>query len=712
MRYDMRANPAVKAVAVLLILVCGLLAVLGLAYCLYHWESIFEDGDYTDTMLFRNEVGQKRADARNLLSFERRIKKGTALSYLEQKDYEALKAGMDPANTNFRYIIRDNQTGEILLSSYGGTYASDKIAVGTPGSGSLVYVEVSGQIKQSEDSLDGVSDVTASLFSWQADYAYSQWYAPGEQYRYYDENGTLLFSDSNMPVQELALEYGVADDLTAHDSFYDLRVNYVEGRVEGFYLTLAAFGGFLLGTVLLMCCSGRRREVEGFVLNWQDRVPFDLYLALSGTGITLACALVVGSVEQVIYGWNITYSEEVMWIGLGSGGVLAALILWAALASTLATRCKTRTLLKNTLIWRICAWCCRIVGGLFSTLCTAVPLAWRVVLGGVAYLAINAFLSLSFWRGYEAFLWLLALLVFNGAVLTAICLWTARWKQLRMGTAAIVGGRPDALIDTSGMKWFPDLTQHAEQLNDLGSAINSAVEERMKSERMKSELITNVSHDLKTPLTSIINYVDLLKKEDIANERAVEYIEVLDRKSQRLKKLTEDLVEASKASTGALNVDREKLDLIQLAAQARGEYQEKLAARRLSLVADLPAEPLWVEADGRHLWRVLDNLLGNCVKYALEGTRVYLTLAPWDGQAVLTLKNISREELNIPADQLMERFVRGDESRATEGSGLGLSIARSLTELQGGQFALSVDGDLFKAVVRLPLTTPPEQPGT
>ena len=252
------------------------------------------------------------------------------------------------------------------------------------------------------------------------------------------------------------------------------------------------------------------------------------------------------------------------------------------------------------------------------------------------------------------------------------------------------------------MKHFPDLRQHSEQLNDLGSAINTAVDERMKSERMKAELITNVSHDLKTPLTSIINYVDLLKKEDIQEEKAKEYIEVLDRKSQRLKKLTEDLVEASKASTGSLTVNPERLGVVQLVTQALGEYSEKLEAAGLQLVASMTDEEVYVQADGRHFWRILDNLMGNCVKYAMPGTRVYLDLVAWDGYVTFSLKNISAGQLNIPAEQLMERFVRGDESRTTEGSGLGLSIARSLIELQGGLFRLEVDGDLFKAVVSFP----------
>lgn len=224
----------------------------------------------------------------------------------------------------------------------------------------------------------------------------------------------------------------------------------------------------------------------------------------------------------------------------------------------------------------------------------------------------------------------------------------------------------------------------------------------MKSERFKAELITNVSHDLKTPLTSIINYVNLLKMEEVENPKAREYIEVLDRKSQRLKKLTEDLVEASKASTGVLTVNREKIGMCQLVDQALGEYEEKLEARKLTVVPSLPEGETYVYADGRHLWRVIDNLLGNCAKYAMEGTRIYLELVRGKGQVTLSIKNISRDPLNVPPERLMERFVRGDESRTTEGSGLGLSIARSLTELQGGTFELAVDGDLFKATVTMP----------
>lgn len=243
----------------------------------------------------------------------------------------------------------------------------------------------------------------------------------------------------------------------------------------------------------------------------------------------------------------------------------------------------------------------------------------------------------------------------------------------------------------------------AENINLVGTGLERAIQEQFKSERLKADLITNVSHDIKTPLTSIINYVDLIKREKIPNERLKEYVSVLEQKAHRLKTLTEDLVEASKASSGNLKMDMMKLDLVEMIWQTNGEFEEKYMERHLELIASLPESRMMIEADGRHLWRVLENLYNNAFKYAMEGSRVYTEVVSEDGMAYFIIKNVSSNPLNVTPDELTERFVRGDVSRTTEGSGLGLSIAQSLTKLQGGTFEILIDGDLFKARVGFPL---------
>ena len=460
---------------------------------------------------------------------------------------------------------------------------------------------------------------------------------------------------------------------------------------EGYLAATIVLGvtGVLL-TVYLCCGAGRKRGVEGVYLNWFHRMPGDVLLTLlllGGVGAVAAGVTVVATA----YG---DFPMFMQLIGVGLGVAAAAAMGLAALV-TVCARAKAHTLLRNTWTWAICAWCWRMLGritGALGQAVQAIPLIWKAVMGCMAY---GLFTITTFQRG--AGLWLLV----SAGVAVYLCLWAYQWKKIRRGTQEIIGGNPNYHIDTHRM--LPDLRGHADELNNLGHAISTAVDERMKSEHFKAELITNVSHDLKTPLTSIINYVDLLKKVEIGDPKAQEYIEVLDRKSQRLKKLTEDLVEASKASTGNLTVNWERLDWAQLTDQALAETGERLEAQKLTVVRSLPTEPIWVEADGRHLWRVLDNLLTNCAKYALPGTRVYVELRGSGGQAVLSVKNISRNPLDIPAERLMERFVRGDESRNASGSGLGLSIAQSLTELQHGKFEIGIDGDLFKATVILPL---------
>ena len=295
------------------------------------------------------------------------------------------------------------------------------------------------------------------------------------------------------------------------------------------------------------------------------------------------------------------------------------------------------------------------------------------------------------------------MLILKAVVLALLIAEGVQRQKLLEGVEAMKTGTEETRIPTERL--FRDNRQMAEAVNELGEGLRSAVQEQMKSERMKADLITNVSHDLKTPLTSIINYVDLMKREPIHNAKAEEYLGVLDQKSQRLKQLTEDLVEASRASSGNVTLQITRIDLKELLMQTSGEFEERFAARGLRFVADYPQEPLFVKADGRRLWRIIENLYRNVEKYAMPHTRVYLDVRRDGDEAVISMKNISEQPLNISAEELTERFTRGDESRTTEGSGLGLAIAKDLTELQNGRFEIYLDGDLFKVTVAFPCDT-------
>ena len=277
-------------------------------------------------------------------------------------------------------------------------------------------------------------------------------------------------------------------------------------------------------------------------------------------------------------------------------------------------------------------------------------------------------------------IWFLMVLVEGAVVFVAAVFAMYQMQKLQEAGEEIARGNLQYQIDTS--KMFGALKRHGDNLNNIGQGIAKAVEQKMKSERFKTELITNVSHDIKTPLTSIINYVDLLKKEELPNETAREYLEVLDRQSARLKKLTEDLVEASKASTGNLPVNAVPTEVGMMLEQAVGEYDERLRASQLETVMDGIDQEAYILADGRLLWRVLDNMMSNTCKYAMPGTRFYVTMKPEKKEVRIILRNISKYPLNVSSEELMHRFVRGDASRTTEGSGLGLSIAQSLTQLQ------------------------------
>ena len=450
--------------------------------------------------------------------------------------------------------------------------------------------------------------------------------------------------------------------------------------------------GMILLFIYLMCAAGRHADAEAPECRGLDRVPFDLYLAFAAGAIVLFTYLTV-HVPERRYSLIVTGA-------LVLADCVAVYAVLEALCMSFAARIKCRCLLRNTItawlllrLWRFAKWIGRGIRQLFVSL----PILWKTLLGVCGVLLINLVLILV--SQNSAFALLLCLL-FNIVVVALACAVTLQLRKLQKGAYALADGDFNHQLETAHM--LPEIKEHAEALNGIGFGMGRAIEARMKSERMKTDLITNVSHDLKTPLTAIISYVDLLQKQKLP-ETAREYVAVLDQQAQRLKKLAEDVVEASKASSGTLAVNLQPTDLNEIVNQSLAEYGARLAAQNLSPVLSLPETPLIVQADGRLLWRAIDNLLSNAAKYALPGTRVYIR-ATGDGSAArLSIKNVSKEPLDADPAELTERFVRGDASRSADGSGLGLSIAQSLMTLQNGSLALSIDGDVFTAELMLPL---------
>lgn len=450
---------------------------------------------------------------------------------------------------------------------------------------------------------------------------------------------------------------------------------------------------FAISVIYLLCAAGHRPDTDEIVPNLQDKIPLDLYFAI-------VCPISLAILFLILEGRNpLADMGALSFVVIGS---IILAILGLATLLTCVTRLKLgRYFYQHTIAYQVIRFCWKMLAAVCSTIADAVKsisttwnTTWKIA---VAWLVISAFYTMG---GFGA-------IVLSFALLLVFCSMASQMQELKNGGEELAKGNLNYKINTQRM--FPLFRAHGKNLNSISKGFSIALEQKMKSEHLKTELITNVSHDIKTPLTSIINYVDLLKKEHLEGQ-AAEYIEVLDRQSRRLKKLTEDLVEASKASTGNLKVQLAPTDMGELAAQAVAEYEEKLENAHLEAVINGGDTPLFAMVDGNLTWRVLSNLLSNACKYSQPYTRVYIDIKKEKDTVILSMKNISRDALNIPAEELMERFVRGDSSRHTEGSGLGLNIAQSLVGLQKGTFSLEIEGDLFKAFVAFPATEPPAPP--
>ena len=469
----------------------------------------------------------------------------------------------------------------------------------------------------------------------------------------------------------------------------------------------AACGVILAASVVVLCVlTGRfgRNEDGSIHLNWFDRIWSELHIGGVCGFATAAVALCMPIMRiYALTSWTDVFVPSITddhWFGpsnsfivkLCIAGIMASVMLTVLCLVSLVKKLKARQFWEKSLL-----------GGLFLFLYRGLKKSFKesdsTLIKTVCVLILGALLSAT-WFGLPVVVVLI--LIFVPRIVK-------KFTDIKTGVARVKGGDLAYKIpvedDAQGVRG--ELDRLAADINDISEAAGLAVENELKNQRMKTELISNVSHDLKTPLTSMVSYVDLLKTEGLDSPNAPSYLEIIDEKTQRLRVLTEDLFEAAKASSGAIPVNMESIDLAALVSQSLGEMGEKLSAKGLDVIVkneieDSSAHGVGVMADGQLLWRVIENLLSNVSKYALEGSRVYVNISsPEDSKVLLEIKNISASELNISAEELMERFTRGDESRNTEGSGLGLAIAKDLTRLMKGQFKLTVDGDLFKAGVLL-----------
>lgn len=578
---------------------------------------------------------------------------------------------LEEGDTNFAFVYVDKDTKKVYSNKAGFTDYKKINNYMTTLKGYGKYVVVTPEVSGFESNMQ-----ETDAGAWRSAIKYAGNY-----------DTDFLF------VAGIDTEFAVYDDFHTEKQFYDGYSSLIK--------TLMVIGAIMVipwitGLIWLTMIAGKNPYNEEIVLNRFDKWKTELAAIVTGScaiaSAVAGCVLFLDRFLSTVPASGLyNYGGEELFFVLASAGLLiAAFAFFLTGYLSLVRRIKAGTLWKNSLL--------RILAGLVKHVFYHVGDLWKTLL---------------VFAGYMTFQMMLLFLITDGGISTVIgfsiwilvniligvyfVIYVIGREKIADGIKRIAEG--DVEYKVSTQKMLPEHKRLAETVNAIGEGLDAAVEKSMKSERLKTDLITNVSHDIKTPLTSIINYVDLLKKENFQDPKIQHYIEVLEQKAQRLKILTEDVVEASKVSSGNVTLEYMNINFVEMIQQTSGEFEEKFKKRGLQEILKLPDEEVVIHVDGRRTWRILENIYNNAAKYAMEGSRVYANLKVAGGKAIFELKNISEQPLNISADELTERFIRGDISRSTEGSGLGLSIARSLTELQGGTFELYLDGDLFKVTI-------------
>ena len=613
--------------------------------------------------------------------------------YSDYQNYQMGFEHLEEGNTNFTYIYANNDTKKVVTNktSYENYAELEKNVQNLISEKDVKYMVIYPKLKDFNVSK---SDKWEKLRSYSSEKKWNSVFA--------------VAVDTTYTIQDQFYQNKVA---------YDNNIPYFKGTTWLLVLSIILFLG---ATIWLTLEAGRTAEDEELHLNgfdhWKTEIAAVLIVLIWIVGSYIGIHFWNGNIYTMINdiptylkdggtyfeyyyarGMDVSsaYMSASLYLPSLSIAELAEIYFYGVFTLgcffmgyvSLIKRIKGRNLWKNSLLRVIVRFIYKIYDNRKKTTKTVLLLCGFFLVQGIAVLFRN---------GVTMLLVLLAdvgvfYVVLNGLLLK---------EKLKKGIEEIALGNMEYQIPLQGLRG--ENLKLAEMINGIANGFHMAVEEAMKNERLKTDLITNVSHDIKTPLTSIINYVAILKQSDIADPKIQGYLDILEAKAQRLKTLTEDVVEASKVSSGNISLEYMDVDLVEMIQQTEGEMAEKFEARNLKMIVNLPAEPAVVHVDGRRMWRVLENIFGNAAKYAMPGTRVYADLKLEEDTVDLSLKNVSEHQLNISADELTERFIRGDLSRSSEGSGLGLSIAQSLTTMQGGTFNLYLDGDLFRVNIRFP----------
>lgn len=617
--------------------------------------------------------------------------------YSDYQNYQMGFEHLEEGNTNFTYIYANNDTKEVVTNktSYENYAELEKNVQNLISEKDVKYMVIYPKLKDFNSNMNvSKSDKWEKLRSYSSEKKWNSVFA--------------VAVDTTYTIQDQFYQNKVA---------YDNNIPYFKGTTWLLVLSIILFLG---ATIWLTLEAGRTAEDEELHLNgfdhWKTEIAAVLIVLIWIVGSYIGIHFWNGNIYTMINdiptylkdggtyfeyyyarGMDVSsaYMSASLYLPSLSIAELAEIYFYGVFTLgcffmgyvSLIKRIKGRNLWKNSLLRVIVRFIYKIYDNRKKTTKTVLLLCGFFLVQGIAVLFRN---------GVTMLLVLLAdvgvfYVVLNGLLLK---------EKLKKGIEEIALGNMEYQIPLQGLRG--ENLKLAEMINGIANGFHMAVEEAMKNERLKTDLITNVSHDIKTPLTSIINYVAILKQSDIADPKIQGYLDILEAKAQRLKTLTEDVVEASKVSSGNISLEYMDVDLVEMIQQTEGEMAEKFEARNLKMIVNLPAEPAVVHVDGRRMWRVLENIFGNAAKYAMPGTRVYADLKLEEDTVDLSLKNVSEHQLNISADELTERFIRGDLSRSSEGSGLGLSIAQSLTTMQGGTFNLYLDGDLFRVNIRFP----------